>query len=177
MSEAAAAVAADSPPSGNKKKLFLIIVAVLMLLAGVAGATYYFVAGAQANGTDSADEQSAKGKKGKQSKPVAPAIYYKVDPALVVNFQANGVTRFLQVGVDIATRDEAIAEKLKQHDPVIRNDLLLLFGSQNEATVISREGKERLRAEALEVVRNVIENEGGDGEKVENIYFTSFVMQ
>ena len=44
-------------------------------------------------------------------------------------------------------------------------------------TISTREGKEQLREAALEVVAKIIDEEGGEGEKVEQLYFTSFVMQ
>src|SRR5262249_49071609 len=119
-----------------------------------------------------------KDKKGKKDKkPSGPATYYKLDPPLVVNFDANGVTRFLQVAIEISTRDAEIAEMLKLHDPQIRNDLLMLLGNQTEESTKTMEAKEALRAKSLDTVRNVINKEGGEGEKVENVYFTSFVMQ
>ena len=197
MAEASAATADEAPEApakgSNAKKLILIAIVALVVLGGAGGAAYYFFGGSHADEAQSADEEAGdhasdtkavKGKKGKKSKdakktkkPAAPAIYYKVDPALVVNFEAGGVTRFLQVAIEISTRDPVTAEELKQHDPVIRNDLLMLLGSQKQETIISREGKDQLRAQALEAVRKVVDSEGGEGAKVENVYFTSFVMQ
>jgi flagellar FliL protein len=75
------------------------------------------------------------------------------------------------------TRDPATADKIKENDPIIRNDLLLLFGNQTYDSISTREGKEKLRAEAKEAVAKVIGAEGGDPKKVEDLYFTSFVMQ
>jgi flagellar FliL protein len=43
--------------------------------------------------------------------------------------------------------------------------------------VATREGKERLRAEALKTVQRVVGSGGGKPERVEAVYFTSFVMQ
>ena len=60
--------------------------------------------------------------------------------------------RFLQVTVEVMTRDPATAELIKKNDPMIRNDLLMLFGNQTYETISTREGKEQLRAEALKVV-------------------------
>jgi flagellar protein FliL len=196
MAEVSEAVATDAPApkSGGRNKLILIIVAVVLLL-GAAGGGFFFLAGSHAedeeqvddgDATDEADAEAkdtkgAKAKKDKKSKkskkPAAPAIYVKLDPALVVNFESEGVTRFLQVAVEIATRDPLVAEELKLHEPVIRNDLLLLLANQQRATISTREGKEQLRSQALEAVRKVLDNEGSDGKKVEALYFTSFVMQ
>ena len=43
--------------------------------------------------------------------------------------------------------------------------------------VVGVEGKEKLRAAALEQVRKIVKTEGGKPESVDNVYFTSFVMQ
>ena len=85
--------------------------------------------------------------------------------------------RFLQVTVELMTRDPHTAEVIKQNNPMIRNDLIMLFGSQQYESISTREGKDKLRAEALATVAAVIDAEGGDGKKVEQLFFTSFVMQ
>ena len=53
----------------------------------------------------------------------------------------------------------------------------MLFSNQTHETIATREGKDQLRAQALEVVAKAIEAEGGTGKNVEQLYFTSFVMQ
>jgi len=75
------------------------------------------------------------------------------------------------------SRDPATIEVLKANDPVVRNDLLLLFGGQKYSVVSTREGKEGLRQQTLAAVRKIVAGAGGKPEKVEAVYFTSFVMQ
>jgi flagellar basal body-associated protein FliL len=43
--------------------------------------------------------------------------------------------------------------------------------------VATRAGKEKLRSDALTAIRQVVESAGGKGNHVEQVYFTSFVMQ
>jgi flagellar FliL protein len=105
-----------------------------------------------------------------------PAIYLPIDPAFVVNFASQGKARFLQVTVEVMTRDPLMPDQIKLHMPVIRNNLMLLFSSQSYDGVSTLEGKETLREEALEVVQQILEEETGDP-GVEAVYFTSFVMQ
>jgi flagellar FliL protein len=105
-----------------------------------------------------------------------PAIYLPIDPAFVVNFASQGKARFLQVTVEVMTRDVTVPDKVKLHMPVIRNNLMLLFSTQSYDSVSTLEGKESLREEALEVVQQILEEETGDP-GVEAVYFTSFVMQ
>jgi flagellar FliL protein len=171
MSEQAldAAAAADAPAAPKSKKMLIIIIAAVVLVGGGAGA-FFFLKSSGSEHAGAKDEKAVETKK-------APAIYMPLEPPFVVNFQNQEMVRFLQIGVQILTRDAATGEIIKQNDPGIRNDLLLLFDNQEYTTLTSREGKENLRAQALETVRKVIGREGGKPETVEAVLFTSFVMQ
>lgn len=160
---AAAAVAA---PKGKSSKLWVIILlAVVLLAGGGAGAFFAFA--------------PHGGKKSEQARqePLAPPQYVALDPPFVVNFEAEQQVRFLQVTVQLMSRDPHTVELLKANDPVVRNDLLLLFGGQKYSVISTREGKESLRTQTLAAVRTVLTAAGGKPEKVEAVYFTSFVMQ
>lgn len=162
------AVAGDAPAAPAKSKM-LVLVLCSLLAAGAAGGAVYFMTASKGG-----EELAAA-----EAKPVAktPAIYSKFDPPFVVNFENKGAMRFLQVSIEVMTRDTATADLLRQHDPKLRNDLLMLLGGQTFETLSSREGKEQLRAEALQAVAAIIAAEGGKPENVEQLYFTSFVMQ
>ena len=75
------------------------------------------------------------------------------------------------------SRDAAAVESLKSTEPAVRNDLVMLFSGQDNATLMSVDGKEKLRAAALATIRKVIDSEGGNGRLIEAVYFTSFVIQ
>jgi flagellar FliL protein len=158
------AEAAETKPK-SKSRLLIIISAVVVLLGGGAGA--YFLLRAPADTKPAAKQVAVK----------APAIYVALEPPFVANFDGTAGTRFLQITVQLMTRTPEMVDFLKQHDPVIRNDLLLLFGNQQVDDVASREGKEKLRTAALEAIRKVITAEGGKPEELEAVYFTTFVMQ
>ena len=163
------APASDAPAAPSGKSKMLVIVVCSILAAGAAGGGVYFMTGKKDKDEHAAAEAAAAVK--------LPAIYSKFDPPFVVNFQNKGMTRFLQVSIEVMTRDAATAELIKQHDPKLRNDLLMLLGGQTFETLSSREGKEQLRTESLKAVADVIAGEGGKPESVEQLYFTSFVMQ
>ena len=59
----------------------------------------------------------------------------------------------------------------------MRNDLLMLFANQRYEIVAQRDGKEKLRMDALKTIRHIVESNGGKPASIENVYFTSFVMQ
>jgi flagellar FliL protein len=179
MSEAPTAAAAPAAAAPEKKgsKLLLIIIVAVVVAAAAGGGAYFFLAGKSHDAAEAKSDKKVHADKGAEKTPKGPATYIKMDPPFVVNFEAKGLMRFLQVSVEVMTRDPATAELLKLHDPRIRNDLLMLFGNQQYESISSREGKESLRADALKTVANVIKSEGGDGKQVEQLFFTSFVMQ
>lgn len=163
MSDAAATDA--TTPAPGKKKLLLIIIAAVILLGGGAGA--FFMLGGKSGGEGAAAAVERK----------LPAQFVALDPPFVVNFEAGASARFLQIAVQLMTRDPATVAFLKVHDPVIRNDLLLLFGNKSVEQVSTQEAKEALRHSALETIRTIVAAEGGKPELLEAVYFTSFVMQ
>jgi flagellar FliL protein len=155
-------------PGGGKKKLIMIAVIALVVL-GAGSAAAVFMMGGEGEATAAADTEAAA--------PKGPPLYVALDPPFVVNFEAESAVRFLQVTVQIMSRDPHTVELLKSNDPVIRNDLLLLLGNQKYETIASLEGKEKLRADSLETVRRIVKDGGGEPPLVEAVYFTSFVMQ
>ena len=155
------------------KNILLIILAIVVLLGITGAATYFFV-------IDKPQEQSAgEGAENTEESAVdksAPAIYHTLHPNFVVNFQNPKRERYLQVSVEVMTRSEDTIEAVKTHMPVIRNSLVMLFGSQDAQALRSREGKEALRQEVLGEIQAVLEERIGEP-GVEEAYFTSFVMQ
>jgi flagellar protein FliL len=129
--------------------------------------------GDEDGGDDEGDEEDDGDEEDGETQP---AIYLPIDPAFVVNFASQGKARFLQVTVEVMTRDPAMPDQIKLHMPVIRNNLMLLLSNQSYDGVSTLEGKETLREEALEVVQQILEEETGDP-GIEAVYFTSFVMQ
>jgi flagellar FliL protein len=163
-----AAPEAEAAAPKSKKWLMIGIVGFLVLAGGV---------GAWLTLGGKHDAHGKKGAAEKSREPLAPAQYVALDPPFVVNFEGDQVVRFLQITVQIMTRDPAAVEILKANDPVVRNDLLLLFANQKYDVVAQRAGKEKLRSDALATVRHVIETAGGKPDHLEQVYFTSFVMQ
>jgi flagellar FliL protein len=119
--------------------------------------------------------------------PVAPAAhgeggeggkaaqYFAIDPPLVVNFEDGSVVRFLQITMEIMVHDPKAIESVQKNVPLIRNNLLLLMSNRNYQSLMSREGKEKLRQEALTEIRAVQKKEGGAD--IDDLLFTSFVVQ
>ncbi len=113
-----------------------------------------------------------------EEEELAPAIYLPLDPPLVATFEDRSAVRFLQLTLEVMARNQEAIDAVQAHMPVIRNNLLLLMGGRTLTDLTSREGKEALRAEALEEVQRILaDNANLEGSSVEELYFTSFVVQ
>lgn len=155
-------------------KIIIILVSVLVLAGGGAGAYFYFGQTHEGDATASAAAGEEKGKGVNHAK--AAPVYYAFDPAFVVNFQDNSAIRFLQVTIEVMSRDPLAIEAVKTHMPVIRNSLVLLFSSQTPENIMTREGKEKIRTDALKEIQKVMTEQTGSP-SIEAVYFTGFVMQ
>jgi flagellar protein FliL len=94
----------------------------------------------------------------------------------VVNFEEGSVVRFLQITMEVMAHDQKTIDSVQKNIPLIRNNLLLLMSNRNYQTMMSREGKEKLRQEALTEIRAVQKKQGG-GPDIDDLLFTSFVVQ
>ena len=187
MAEAAvpAAPQAPAPSGGGNKMMFIIVGAMFFLMVAGMGGMFFALKGN--NKSDAKDEDTSasaehgdkkgKGKKQDSHKDKGAALYVSFEPPFVVNFPADSPVRFLQVSIQVMTRDATMEHELKQHDPAVRNSILTLLAQQKYEELATPDGKETLRTKALEAVRALIKDEVGEPDKVEAVYFTSFVMQ
>ncbi|HEX4268348.1 MAG TPA: flagellar basal body-associated FliL family protein [Steroidobacteraceae bacterium] len=168
LAPAQGAAGAETPAAGKRAPKMMIIIGAAVLIVGLAGALVL----THAFGHSGKASHAAADKK-----PVGPPLYLPFDPPFVVNFQADQLVRFLQVSVEVMSRDQKTLDLLKNNDPVVRNDLLILFANQKYTVLSTPAGKEQLRTDALTAIRKDLAQDGGDPKRVEAVYFTSFVMQ
>lgn len=159
-----ASAAGEPATEGSKKALWIGLIVVL--LGGAAGGVFFWQSAANEN---SVSEQAPPN--------LLPLQFFSMDPPFVTNFEGNQEYRFLQITVRIATREPALLVLFKDNEPVLRNDLLMLFSNQQAAVLGTLDGKEALRAEAMRVVQESVSSLGGDAAQVERVLFTSLVMQ
>lgn len=153
--------AAEKIPEKRSTGRLLLVVALLVLLGAGGGAVWYLSARQPASA----------------STLPPPADYLALSPAFVVNLdESQGGPRYLQVEVQLVTRDPAATAVLQHHTPALRARLLMLFAQQTREGVSSREGKEALQARALEEVQALMVAETGQPQ-ADALLFTSFVTQ
>ncbi|MFT4607513.1 MAG: flagellar FliL protein [Chitinophagales bacterium] len=153
--------------SGNKKKLILLVIGALLLIGGAVGGTLMFLGGDnQAEPQEDIVEEIVKG----------DPVYVDLKPPFTVNLDPDDAVGFLQVSMQVLTFNADVAADMEKHKPLIRNNLIVLFGSQKSVDLRASGGKEKLQKDALSVVQSVIDKSGSGGE-VDNVFFTTFVMQ
>jgi flagellar FliL protein len=106
-----------------------------------------------------------------------PALYQSLLPPLVINiYDANGDPHFMQMSMEAMARDQDVVNKIREHAPVIRNNLILLYGSTSYESVNTREGKQKLLNDGLAEIQAILKPHIGS-KKVEALYFTALVVQ
>lgn len=163
---------AQGEKKGSKKAILLIVIGAIVLVGATAGGTMFLLSDKSVDAVPEPGEAPEE----RASAPQEPPIYFGLHPAMVVNFENPRGARFLQVDVEVMARSKEIIEAVKEHSPAIRNSLIMLFSSQDSEILKTRDGKEKLRQAALEEIQGILKKQAGEP-GVEEVYFTSFVMQ
>ncbi len=150
---------------GSNKKLIIIIALVGLVLIGASVGLTIFLLGDK-GGEEEVVEETV----------LSQPIYLPLEK-MVINFTDKGPARFLQVEMQVMSRDQAVLDAVTAHMPVIRNDLLVLLGGVTYEQVSSQEGKEALREQLLEHIQSILAEHAEIESGLEGVYFTSFVMQ
>jgi flagellar FliL protein len=159
---------AEITPSGGgmMKKIVFALVGVVLLGVG-AFVGLKFTSSEPVEGDEQAEAEPAKG----------PAIYQSLHPPLVVNLKDElGASHFMQITMEVMSRDQGAINAIRDHTPVIRNNLILLFGTASYEAVITREGKEQMLADGLAEIQRIMTDVYGEP-GAEALYFTALVVQ
>ena len=160
---------AEVEKSGDKSKLIIVIVILSLLLLLAVGAVAYLllVGGGQSAAALSEQAQEA------QTAAREP-IYVDVSKVLV-NLQHGGRTRYVQADIELMSYSPKVIEQARRDMPAIRDRLLFLLNAQDFAALKTVQGKEALRADALQAVNAVLGLEPPDA--IEALYFENFILQ
>ena len=171
----------EEVPKSSKKMLIIIIIGVVLLII-VAVLGTLFLTGtfdekseqteiSQNTGSDDASEPEDD-----SPEDFAELSYWPLEPPFVLNFEGKSKARYMQIGLEVSISNEKAFAAVKKHIPVIRNEIVLLLSGQKYEEMVTPDGKEQLRAELIETINNILkQHRVKDG--IDNIYFTSFVMQ
>ncbi|MCV6615682.1 MAG: flagellar basal body-associated FliL family protein [Cellvibrionaceae bacterium] len=108
--------------------------------------------------------------------PAGP-FYVPLQPAFVLNYGGRGRLKYLRAELSVRVDSIHVANSIRHHLPYIRNNLVMLFSRQTEETVNSLDGRESLRKKALAEIKNILRQEEKNDKGVEDLFFTTFVVQ
>jgi len=161
---------ADTKDKKSGSPVARIAAVAVVAAAAAGGCAWYFANHGQA------DKKEARLTTAAKALP-APAQYFAMEPPFVVNM--NGPVdgpRYLQVEVQLMTRDPIALKSIEANAPAIRARLLMLFSQVLPADIADRAGKEKLQAASLAEVQKLLQAETGS-KCAEALLFTSFVTQ
>lgn len=158
--------AGDTPAAANKfRKLITIILAALLLAGAGGGGAWYFLKSAS----------GGAGPGAQQSEPARPPVFMALE-TFTVNLQAEDVQQFLQVNMTLQVANDTQIDLLKLHMPHVRNRLLLLLSNKKPSEILSADGKKKLSAEIIELLKQPFTPQG-PSPQITDVLFTSFVVQ
>lgn len=164
----------QAPPQasgGMMKKLMMGVGALVILGAGIAAgpAVMKAISGGDPDAEGATEESEPAGD--------GPPLYTSLHPPLVVNFKDSlGDTHFMQITMEVMSRDQTVINAVREHTPVIRNNLILLYGNARYEEVTTREGKEAMLQDGLVEIQDIMQEQIGEP-GVEAVYFTALVIQ
>ncbi len=155
---------------GSKKKLIMMIVAALVVLGGAGGGAMFFMGGSD-------EEELAEGEVAEEVAPVKDYAYLKLEKPIVVNYKTDsGKTRFLKAEITLMTEDESGLDSIEKHLPKIQHTVSVVFGRQKFESLLTNEGKEAMRLEALTELQEGLKGKIGEAH-IDDMYYTTFVTQ
>jgi len=175
-------------PAKSPSQLKLVIVGAVALFIALVGAQVAvplingLIANSHAAAADGEGDEEALAEEGaeeeesEEEEPLAPALYTALDPPFVVSFDQEDGARYLQLTLQAMARDEETIAAVKQHAPAIRNSVLFMLSGYELEVLSTQTGKEQLRHD-LRGATNEILAKNGTEPGVEELYFTSLVIQ
>ncbi|OEC61460.1 MULTISPECIES: flagellar basal body-associated protein FliL [Pseudomonadaceae] len=119
-----------------------------------------------------ASESKEEPKEGEAPK----VLYLDLVPALVGNYGAGPKLKYFKADISLRVTGDDAKKSVEYHEPLIRNQLVMLFAQQTDESLSSVEGKETLRQEALKQVQQALNQEEGKP-LVEDLLFNNLIVQ
>lgn len=103
-------------------------------------------------------------------------LFVDLTPALVGNYGSGPKLKYFKADIALKVTGKEAQDKVEHHEPLIRNQLIMLFAQQTDETLGSVDAKEKLRQEALKQVQTVLNAEEGKP-LVDDLLFNNLIVQ
>ena len=191
---------ADKPPKKGKMKVVMLALVALLVIGGGGAAAGFFIAG-QSAGAHEPDPDVPQlvprgGEEGDAPPPPPPgehgesgaagaeprvdptrytATYHSIEAPFTSNLADSA--SFVQLSLGVSTYyDARVIDAVKAHEPAIRSAVLMQLSGADEAIVTTPAGRQLLQRDLTRVINGVLRERTGFG-GIDNVYFTSFVVQ
>jgi Flagellar basal body-associated protein len=111
--------------------------------------------------------------------PLHPEQFKPTYYPLKDNFTSNlrDTETFIQIGLGVSTYyDERVLKNLETHEMAMRSAVLMTLADQDGLLLMTPKGKEELKGRLKAAINDVLKAKEGFG-GIDDVYFTSFVMQ
>ena len=106
---------------------------------------------------------------------ILATTYYEFPGNFTTNLKES--KKFLQISLGVSTQyDEQVMANVDSHQLALRSEILTIMSTFSPADIAGREGKQKLADSLKEGINNTLVKVEGFG-GVENVHFTSFVLQ
>lgn len=103
------------------------------------------------------------------------ATYHTIETPFTSNL--NESDAFVQMSLGVATYyDSRVIENVVAHEPAIRSAVLMQLAAADEVMLASPQGRQQLQRDLTRAINATLRERTGFG-GIDNIYFTSFVVQ
>lgn len=191
---------AEKPAKKGKLKAIMLGLVALLVIGGGGAAAGFFLAGSSAGAhapapdvpqlvpregaAEAGEAPAAPG--GHGAAPAADgepridptrftASYHSIEAPFTSNLADSA--SFVQMSIGVSTYyDARVIDAVKAHEPAIRSAVLMQLAAADEVLVASPSGRQQLQRDLTRVINQVLRERTGFG-GIDNVYFTSFVVQ
>ena len=103
--------------------------------------------------------------------------YYLIEPDIITNYIKPGKrVGFVRITVELMVKSKSNYALLENHDPLIRDKIITVFGEQNEKRVKSVLDRDGIRQRCLDEINELLFVETGK-KPIEDLLFTKYLYQ
>jgi len=109
--------------------------------------------------------------------PTSDYQYFQLEPDIITNYIKPGKRiGFVRITVELMVNSKSNYSVIDNHEPLIRDKIITIFGQQTEKMVKSITDREGIRQRCLEEVNELLFAETGK-KPLEDLLFTKYLYQ
>ena len=162
--------------SSPKKKMIIMIGGGVLLLVIIALTLFFTgVFDKEPVVDDASLETTTQTVEKEEPVEVSVVLYHALEPAFKVNLQKGNI-RVMKIAISLVTGSEKVIDALKLHNPLLRNNILMILSSQDPELLKTAAGKSQLQLDIQTEVNEILANKKV-GSVIDGVFFTELVMQ